>query len=91
MENHWNSIERLHARFDVIAQGRQATGDSGAAHRAVLDRLTDNRSEAEKQGWVDVVLARLGGTGRLYLEGTPPSGIGRAVVPDWPTTSPSTP
>jgi hypothetical protein len=87
MKDRWHSVDALHARFDLIAEGRQPAGDSGAAHRAVLDRLADNQSEAEADGWVDIVLARLGGTGRLHLEGTPPSGIGRAVVPDWPMTA----
>jgi hypothetical protein len=25
----------------------------------------------------------MGGTGRVYFEATPPSRIGRAIVPDW--------
>ena len=77
------SLETLYGRFDAIAEGRAPRDDSSAAHRAVLTRLADNRARAEASGWTACALERIGGTGRLYLEGTLPSGHGRDVVPDW--------
>jgi hypothetical protein len=77
------SLETLYERFDAIAEGGSPSADSSVAHQAVLTRLIDNRALAEASGWTNVALERSGGLGRLYLEGTLPSGHGRSVVPDW--------
>jgi hypothetical protein len=74
-------LERLYARFDAIARGR-AHGDSSAAHRSVIARLESNQRRAEALGWSDFVLGRAGGSGRLELRGTRPSGGTRELVPD---------
>jgi hypothetical protein len=84
------SLEALYARFDVIADGREPTGDSMTAHRAILSRLASNQLRAEAEGWTEFLLTRMGGTGRVYFEATPPSRIGRAIVPDW-SSVPDTP
>lgn len=76
------SLESLYARFDVIARGRAPSEDSSAAHRAVLARLADNQVRAEASGWTAFAIERAGGTGRVYLEGMPPSGHARDIVPD---------
>jgi len=75
-------LARLYARFDAIAEGL-VRGDSGVAHRAVLDRLAANRRTAEGQGWTACALERQGGSGRLLLSGIRPKGDAREVVPDW--------
>ena len=75
-------LARLYARFDAIAEGL-VRGDSGAAHRAILDRLAANRRTAEGQGWTACALERQGGSGRLLLSGVRPKGGARDVVPDW--------
>jgi hypothetical protein len=75
-------LDSLYSRHDAMAQGR-APGDSTAVHSAILKRLAANRLIAEEQGWTSCALERVAGMGRLRLWGTPPSGQGRAVVPDW--------
>ena len=74
-------LERLYARFDLIARGR-APGSSSAAHQSVLERLASNQLRAEALGWTEFVLERAGGSGRLVLRGTPPIGPDRELVPD---------
>ena len=74
-------LERLYARFDAIARGR-APGNSSAAHQSVIERLASNQRRAAALGWTTFVLERAGGSGRLVLRGTPPSGHGRTLVPD---------
>ena len=83
------SLRALSARFDTMAEGR-APGNSAAAHRSVLDRLTANRHLAEALGWTGCVVERQGGTGRLVLRGMPSAGGHREVAPDWvPALRPS--
>ena len=74
-------LERLYARFDEIARGR-AHGDSWAAHQSIIARLASNQLRAASQGWSDLALERVGGTGRLELRGASPDGSGRSLVPD---------
>jgi hypothetical protein len=74
-------LERVYARFDAIARGR-APGSSSAAHQSVLERLASNQQRAEALGWTTFVLERAGGSGRLVLRGTTPSGRDRELVPD---------
>ena len=74
-------LDRLYARFDAIARGR-AHGDSSAAHRSVIARLDSNQRRAAELGWTEFVLERAGGSGRLELRGTPPTGADRELVPD---------
>lgn len=74
-------LDRLYARFDAIARGR-AQGDSSAAHRSVIARLESNQRRAAELGWTAFVLERAGGSGRLELRGTPPTGGDRELVPD---------
>jgi hypothetical protein len=74
-------LERLYVRFDAIARGR-AAGNSSAAHQSVLERLASNQQRAEALGWTTFVLERAGGSGRLVLRGTTPSGRDRELVPD---------
>lgn len=74
-------LERLYARFDGIARGR-SDGDSTAAHRSVLERLASNQRGAVAIGWTAFVLERAGGSGRLELRGTSPTGSERELVPD---------
>lgn len=74
-------LERLYARFDAIARGR-VHGDSSAAHRSVIARLSSNQLRASALGWTDFVLERAGGSGRLELRGNRPSGHARDLVPD---------
>ncbi len=76
------SLETLYDRFDIIAEGRAPESDSAAAHQAILARLAQNRQQAEASGWSALSLERRGGTGRIQLGGTPPSGQGRDVVPE---------
>jgi hypothetical protein len=85
MSDHLISLNELYSRFDAIAKG-SVTGDSRAAHVAILDRLAANRLVAETDGWTSCALERPGG-GRLRLLGLPPGGTCRAVVPDpgWET------
>lgn len=79
---HSMSLERLYADFDAIAVGQAPHQNSTAAHQAVLSHLAENSVLAEASGWTSLSLGRLGGTGRVHLEGTPPSGRGRGIVPD---------
>ena len=74
-------LDRLYARFDGIARGR-SDGDSTAAHRSVLQRLASNQRGAAAIGWTAFVLERSGGSGRLELRGTSPTGGERELVPD---------
>jgi len=74
-------LERLYARFDAIARGRDH-GMPSAAHRSVIERLQSNQRRAEALGWTSFLLERVGGTGRLALRGTPPGGGARELVPD---------
>jgi hypothetical protein len=74
-------LERLYARFDAIARGREP-GNSSAAHQSLIVRLASNQRRAEARGWTGCVLERAGGSGRLELRGTPPSGRDREIVPD---------
>ena len=83
MDEKLTALETLYARFDAIAEGRVPGGDSGAAHRAVLARLSGNEGVARRAGWTAFRLRRLGAMGRLYLEAAPPDGGERSVVPDW--------
>jgi hypothetical protein len=75
-------LTRLYAQFDAIAEG-VVHGDSTAAHRAVLYRLTSNQRTAEALGWTVCTLERQGGSGRLLLRGVPSGGLAREIVPDW--------
>jgi hypothetical protein len=83
MKEYMTALETLYARFEAIAEGRVAGGNSAAAHQAVLARLSGNELMARREGWTGLILRRLGGTGRVYLEGARPDGGDRSVVPDW--------
>ena len=74
-------LARLYTRFDAIARGR-AYGDSSAAHRSVIERLEANQQRAEAMGWTAFALERAGGSGRLELRGTAPTGLRGEIVPD---------
>jgi hypothetical protein len=74
-------LQRLYARFDAIARGR-AFGNSSAAHRSVMARLSTNQRRAESLGWSDFVLERAGTTGRLELRGVRAPGEEHELVPD---------
>jgi len=74
-------LERLYARFDAIARGRDP-GNSSAAHQSVIERLASNQRRAEALGWTDFVLERAGGSGRLELRGAPAPDRDREPVPD---------
>ena len=74
-------LERLYARFDATARGL-THGDSSAAHRSIIERLHANQRRAEALGWTAFVLERAGGSGRLELRATSPSGRDGELVPD---------
>ena len=80
---HAARLESLYRDFDRAAEGSAPGSDSTAIHKAILTRLLDNRSLAQTAGWTAFEFRRLGGTGRLFLEGAPPHGGERAAVPDW--------
>jgi hypothetical protein len=78
-----DTLERLYARCEAVAHRRRPDEESAAACRAVLNRLLDNRAVALRRGWRSFAFRREDATGRLYLEGGTPGGLGRAIVPDW--------
>jgi hypothetical protein len=80
---HATTLESLYRDFERSAEGSAPGSDSTAIHNAILARLQDNRSLAQTAGWTAIEFRRLGGTGRLYLEGAPPQGGERAALPDW--------
>ena len=75
-------LRRLYERFDAIAEGRES-GNSSAAHQAVLDRLDANEQVAESLGWTACARERAGGSGRLVSRGARTVGGERELVPDW--------
>ncbi|HJU75194.1 MAG TPA: hypothetical protein VJ717_15740 [Gemmatimonadaceae bacterium] len=81
MTGRTHAFASLQARFDAIASGR-LSGDSTALHNAILAHLAENQAGAVAAGWTEVALTRLGGTGKLYVEGTSPAMQGRDRVPD---------
>ena len=77
------SLEKLYARFDALAEGRDVADRGWSVHEAILDRLAANMREATDRGWTSCALERAGGMGRLRAFGVQPSEPHRRVIPDW--------